>query len=111
MFGWGFFWKTKRSNTKPFTGEINYVLKGVYKFSSKEIDDVFHAIKEVRGITIIDGTNIDQTLIFWRKYQIKFSDCLIAGQIQKGMELVTFDEELIKIKEIVVKRPVDCGWE
>jgi len=87
--------------------EINYVLKSVYKFSFKEIDEVFRAIKEVRGITIIDEANFDKTLIYWRKYQIKFSDCLIAGQTQKGMVLVTFDEELTKIKEVIVKRPAD----
>lgn len=85
--------------------EISYVLKSLYHFTHREIDDVFRAIKEVRGLTVVDETDIDKTLVYWRKYQIKFSDCLIASQIQKGMELITFDEEMAKINEVVTKKP------
>lgn len=87
--------------------EISYVLKSVYKFPLSDIIDVLDSIFTIRGITIIDKTNTKIALQFYKKYKIKFTDCLIASQLPKDIILVSFDEELSKIKDIVVKKPKD----
>lgn len=87
--------------------EISYVLKSVYKFPLSDIIDVLDSIFSIRGITIIDKTNTKIALQFYKKYKIKFTDCLIASQLPKDTILVSFDEELLKIKDIVVKKPQD----
>lgn len=87
--------------------EISYVLKSVYKFPLSDIIDVLDSIFTIRGITIIDKTNTKIALQFYKKYEIKFTDCLIASQLPKDIILVSFDEELSKIKDIVVKKPKD----
>lgn len=85
--------------------EINYVLKSVYKLPLPKIIEILDSILTVRGITIIDKTNIKEALKFYKKYKIKFTDCLIASQLPKWGILVTFDEEFYKLKEITVKKP------
>lgn len=87
--------------------EISYVLKSVYKFPLSDIIDVLDSIFSIRGITIIDKTNTKIALQFYKKYKIKFTDCLIASQLPKDTILVSFDEDLLKIKDIVVKKPKD----
>lgn len=85
--------------------EISYVLKSVYNLPFSKIIEILDSIFTIRGITIIDKTDIKKALKFYKKYKIKFTDCLIASQIKNEMILVSFDEELSKIKEITVKRP------
>lgn len=95
---------------QPYTSgivflEISYVLKSVYKIPFSKIIEILSTILTLRGITVIDKTNTKKAFKFYRKYKIKFTDCLIASQLGKGMVLVSFDEELSKIKEITVKKP------
>lgn len=85
--------------------EINYVLKSVYKLPFSDITEVLDSILTIRGINIIDKTNTKIALQFYKKYKVKFTDCLIASQLPKNTILVSFDEELSKIKEIEVKNP------
>lgn len=85
--------------------EISFVLKNIYKIPFEGIVEILDSIQSVRGITILEKTNSQLALDFYRRYRVKFSDCLIASQIQKDMILVTFDEEFRKIKEIVSKSP------
>lgn len=85
--------------------EISYVLKSVYKLPYQAIIDILDSVLEIRGIIIIEKTNTKLAFEFYKKYKMKFTDCLIASQLPKGIILVSFDEELSKIKEIVVKKP------
>ena len=85
--------------------EISYVLRSVYKLPLLDVLDILDSIFSLRGITIIEKTDTKRALHFYRKYQIKFTDCLIATQVSKNMTLISFDEELSKIKDIVVKKP------
>lgn len=87
--------------------EVSYVLKSVYKLLFSDITEVLDSILTIRGITIIDKTNVKIALEFYKKYKIKFTDCLIASQMPKNTILVSFDEELSKIKEIEVKSPLE----
>jgi uncharacterized protein len=95
---------------RPYTSsivilEITYVLKSVYKLKHEEVLDIVEAIKSVRGMTIIDRTDFDLAFRYYKKYRVKFTDCLIASQIPSGMDLVSYDEELTKIEEVSVVRP------
>lgn len=85
--------------------ELQYVLQKLYKLSLEGLIEVFEVIKRLRGITIIDKTDFDLALKFYKQYRIKFTDCLIASQLPEDTILVSFDEELSKIKEVVVKKP------
>lgn len=100
----------EEGNFKVYTSsiiflEVNYVLKSVYKLPFSEIIDILDSISTIRGITIIEKTNVKLALEFYKKYKIKFTDCLIASQLPKNTLLVSFDEELPKIKNIEVKKP------
>lgn len=85
--------------------EISYVLKSVYKLPFLDIIDILDSVIAIRGITIVEKTNTKIALKFFKKYKVKFTDCLIASQLPKGALLISFDEELAKIKEIKVKAP------
>lgn len=85
--------------------EISYVLKSLYHFKFEEIWEVVESIRKARDITIIQKTDLDQALLFYKKYKIKFTDCLIASQMKKDLILVTFDLEFKKIKEITSQTP------
>ena len=85
--------------------EISYVLKSVYKLPFLDIIDVLDSILTIRGITIIDKTNIKIALNFYKKYKIKFTDCLISSQLPTGAVLVSYDQELSKIKDIAAREP------
>lgn len=85
--------------------EVSYVLKSIYKLPLPEITDILDSIFTIRGITVLEKTNTKLALLFLKKYKIKFTDCLIASQLASNTVLVSFDEELHKIKDIEVKRP------
>ena len=85
--------------------EIGYVLKNLYHFKINEILEVFYSIKQTRGIVVIENTDIDSALKYFKKYKVKFSDCLIASQLMDDLILATFDKEFEKLKSISSKSP------
>src|SRR3989338_3550153 len=85
--------------------EIVFVLEKTYGLSGKQILDYLDSIKEVRNITLLEKTDTPLAIEYFQKYGIKYADCLIASQIRKGMILVSFDKEFLKIKEINFKTP------
>lgn len=87
--------------------EINYVLKKVYRFKFEEILEVMQSIKNTREITIIEDSDIDRALSYYKLYKTKFSDCLIASQLPKDIKLITFDTEFKKLKEVNSQTPAE----
>lgn len=87
--------------------EMSYVLKSVYGLPFLEIIDILDAVGSIRGITVLDKTDIKKALKYFKKYKIKFSNCLIASQLPQKSVLISFDLELSKIKELTVKQPQD----
>lgn len=87
--------------------EVSYVLKSVYEFKFEEIVESLEGIQTIKNITILENTNIQLALEFFKTYKIKLSDCFIASQITTNMILCSFDVELAKIKEIKIKTPGD----
>lgn len=95
---------------QPYTSavvllELSYVLKSVYRFAFSEVLDALESVTATRGITIIETTDSALALACFKTYKIKFTDCLLVSQIRPNIVLVTFDEELRKIKELTVKTP------
>lgn len=85
--------------------ELQFVLQKLYHLSFEKTIEIFEIICKIRNITIIEKTNLDLAIKFLKLYKIKFPDCLIASQLPKNTVLVSFDEELSKIREITVKNP------
>ncbi|MBI2086453.1 PIN domain-containing protein [Candidatus Daviesbacteria bacterium] len=102
--------QVEEGNLRAYTStivllELQFVLQKLYFLSFEKAVEIFEIIRKVRNITIIEKTNLDLAIKFFRLYKIKFPDCLIASQLPKDIILVSFDEELVKIKEITLKKP------
>lgn len=100
----------EKGKYQPYTSsivllELSYVLKSVYRFAFDEVLDALESVITTRGITIIETTDSALALACFKTYKIKFTDCLLSSQIRPDIVLVTFDEELRKIKELTVKTP------
>ena len=87
--------------------ELAYVLKKVYKFLFQEILEVLNGIRATKQLIILTDSDLDLALKYFKTYQLKFSDCLIAAQIPKGLTLVSFDKDFKKIKEINFQTPAE----
>lgn len=87
--------------------EISYVLRSVYSLPFNDVVKILESILEVRGITILNKTDTRQALDYYKKYKIKFTDCLIASQLPKDMILVSFDQDFSKIESINLKNPTN----
>lgn len=85
--------------------EIHFVLKRIYHKSDQEIISTFEKIKQLRGLTIIEETNLTLAIKYYKEVNIKFSDCLIASQLSKNMVLVSYDQEFSKITGLNLKKP------
>ena len=86
--------------------EINYVLSSVYKIKRGEVLNDLAAILKTRNLTLIEKTDFESALKFYRQYGIKLSDCLIATQLPKKMILVSYDQDFKKLP-VAVKTPKD----
>lgn len=87
--------------------EVHHVALKIYKIPGEDILKWFDAIRKIRNITLIEKTNFDLALSFYQKNNIKLADCVIASQLPENSVLISFDNELSKIKEITVKKPLD----
>ncbi len=87
--------------------EILFVLTRVYKFSKKEVLGGIQKILSLRNLTLVEKTSTKAALGLYKKYNIKYADCLIATQVPKDTKLVSYDEEFLKIKTLAVTTPAD----
>ena len=97
---------------RPYTSsivflEVHYVLRSFYKLNQIKTRTYLEQMRSTRDITVIETTDIDLSLSYYRKYSVKFSDCLIASQLRKDIILATFDREMGEIKEITTNTPGD----
>lgn len=102
----------KEGKVRPYISnivilEILFVLTHVYNFSKKDVLDGIDKILNLRNITLIEKTDTKQALKLYKKYNIKYADCLIASQLLRGIKLVTYDEEFSKIKILSVLTPAE----
>ena len=95
---------------RPYTSsivflELNYVMRSIYKLSIDEVLDYIDAVKKMRGMTVIETTDMDKAINFYKKYKIKLGDCFIANQLPKEAILLSYDADFRKVKEIQSQTP------
>lgn len=88
---------------RPYTSgvvlsELIFVLTKLYKQPKKEVVDSIDKLLLIRNLTLIDKTNTPAALAFYRKFNVKFGDCLIASQIPAKAALITYDKDFSKFK-------------
>ena len=104
------FQKIKEGLITPYTSnvvfiEFLYTAIRFYKFSKKATLKAVDRILKMRNLTIIERTNTKKALEFFKLYNIKYGDCLIATQIPEKAILCSYDEDFIKIPHLKVKNP------
>ena len=77
--------------------EIFYVMVSVYKYDKKLVLEALNKFMRLRNLVMIEKTDVDLSLEYCKKYNIKLSDCFIAAQVPEGVKLFTFDREFGKI--------------
>ncbi|MEK7617344.1 MAG: type II toxin-antitoxin system VapC family toxin [Patescibacteria group bacterium] len=80
--------------------EILFVLTKIYKISKFSALGDIEKIFNFRNITVIEKTNTPGSLSLFKKYSIKYGDCLIATQVPKGVAIVTYDTDFSKIPSV-----------
>lgn len=61
----------------------------------------------MRNMIVVDSSDSRRALAIWKKTRVKFTDCLIATQVPKGVALVTYDRDFAKLPGIIAKTPKD----
>lgn len=92
----------EQGQLRPYTSnivilEIQFVLIKQYKFLKAGVIEDIRTLLSLRNLTLIEKTDTKAALLLYKKYNIKFGDCLIATQIPKGVKLVSYDKEFQKI--------------
>ncbi len=77
--------------------EILFVLTKIYKIPKSSVLDDIGKILAFRNITIIEKTDTPKALFLFKKYSIKYGDCLIVTQVPKGVALVSYDTDFSKV--------------
>lgn len=78
--------------------EMVFVLKSVYKKDIGLIMKVVKKLVKTRGCVLVNKTDLRLALEYLDKYKVKFSDCLIASSIPKGVRVFSYDEDFRKMK-------------
>lgn len=104
------FTEIERGAFRPYTSsivflELNYVVRSIYKLPIDEVLGCMDAVKNMRGMTIIEKTDSDNAINLYKKYRIKLGDCFIASQLPKEAILLSYDADFRKIKEIQSQTP------
>lgn len=97
---------------RPYTSsvvisELIFVLTKLYKLPKKEVVVSLDKLLLIRNLTLIDKTNTPAALAFYRKFNVKFGDCLIASQIPAKAVLITYDKDFSKFKLEVSATPTE----
>lgn len=95
---------------KPLTSnvvfiELFYTLTRTYKFSSDLVTNALTKLFQLRNLVIIERTDTKRAFKLYRQLHIKFGDCLIATQIPKGANLVTYDDDFKKLRGLYPQTP------
>lgn len=95
---------------QPYTSaivtlECSYVLKKLYTFSRNQVAGAIGTLLSMRNLTIVETTDTIRAFDLHQNTGIKFSDCLIATQVPKGVTLVTYDHDFAKLHGLIVQTP------
>ena len=67
--------------------------------------DCLEKIVALRNMVIVDTSDSKKALAMRKKTGVKFTDCLIATQVPKGVILVTYDRDFAKLPRLTVRTP------
>lgn len=87
--------------------ELVYILTKQYRFNKAVVTKALEKIFKLRNITIIESTKTQEALVLFKKYSIKYGDCLIATQVPKGVGLLSYDTDFPKILAIKSITPAE----
>ncbi len=87
--------------------EILFLLTKLYKFPKAKVLSDIGKILNLRNLTIIEKTDTKTALNMFNKFNIKYADCLIAGQVPKTVILLTYDEDFKKLKSLKIAAPAE----
>lgn len=78
--------------------EIEWVLRSFYKQPKENIIAFFDELLNLNGVVLENKPEMQQAVNIFRYANIKFTDSVIAAQVQKIKpdEFITFDEDLQK---------------
>ena len=89
--------------------EIQFVLIRLYKFSKVKVIGDIETLLVLRNLIVIEKTESASALRLYKKYNIKFADCLIATQIPAGAKLLTYDDEFAKLEFLSPATPKEIS--
>ena len=107
-----FLGKIEEGQIRPYISnivvlEIQFVLIRGYKFPKKEVLKDIEEILSLRNLTLIERSDTKKALSLYKKYNIKYPDCLISLQCPEGAKIVTYDEDFAKLPGIHAAKPAD----
>lgn len=85
--------------------ECSFVLHRIYGFPFDRVQDCLEKVIALRNMVIVDTSDSKKALAMWKKTGVKFTDCLIATQVPKGVVLVTYDRDFAKLPGLTVRTP------
>ena len=85
--------------------ELIYTLSSFYKQKKASIIKKIESILAIRNLTVIEKTNSKQAMHFYKKLNLKYGDCLLATQVPKDVNLVTYDRDFVKFPQLKVIKP------
>lgn len=82
--------------TLEILAEVCYVLDGVYQVTREDIINIFRKLNN--DVIILNADVLFRGLdIFDKAPRLDFVDCLLYGyKLEKGIDIVTFDQKLLK---------------
>ena len=99
--------KIKAITSSPVMAEIDWVLEGFYKFEKMEVIKGLKSILKLKGLRIIDKMDVSLAIEFYKNYNIKFIDALIASNpkiFKKEITIISYDKDFDKIN-VLRKEP------
>ncbi|MDO8576893.1 MAG: PIN domain-containing protein [Candidatus Daviesbacteria bacterium] len=87
--------------------ELIFVLTRQYKFKKESVLKALKKLLSLRNIMVVEVTKTEGALQLFMKHNIKYTDCLIATQIPKGVTLVTYDSDFSKIPALKPITPAE----
>lgn len=87
--------------------EVYWVLLSLFKHKKHQVQDALEKIMNIRGLVIVETTDIRVVFVLHKKTGVKLADCLIATQVGKGIVLCTYDTEFKKFPFLTTAEPGD----
>jgi len=107
-----FFELIEQGKLRPYTSnivilEIQFVLTRLYSFPKDKVLSDINKLLSLRNLILVERTDSHKALTIYKKYNVKYPDCLIVTQIPAGSKLVSYDNDFVKISTLALSTPAD----